>query len=686
MSYRTLSAEPLYFNRELSQLAFIRRVLSQAQDQSTPLLERVKFLCISCSVLDEFFEVRVASLRHQADYGSSAGADGLGATDTLGAIRTSCEQLVKEQYNTFNEVIVPALDQANIRFLKRTRWSADQTRWLHSYFKTQLAPVLSPLGLDPTHPFPRILNKSLNFAVHLDGKDAFGREADYALVRAPRSLSRLIRLPPSVADGPHDFVFLSSVIHAFVDELFPGMNVVGCYQFRITRNSELLVDEEEVEDLARALSGELLERDFARAVRMEVADNMSEDMIGYLSDHFELKDDAIYRCEGPVNLNRLLEVYPLVDRPELKYRTFQSRLQTDLQLPVNMFDAISARDILLHHPFDSFGTIIELLRQASQDSKVLAIKMTLYRIGANSPIIDRLIEAARKGRDVTAVVELRARFDEKANIEVSDRLQEAGVQVVHGVTRHKTHAKMLLIVRREGARLKRYAHLSTGNYHYSTASLYTDCGLLTCNSTICEDVNKVFQQISGLGPQIKLRKLLQSPFTLHKRLLHMIGKEARRARSGEPARIIAKMNSLTEPRLIRALYKASRAGVQIDLIVRGVCCLRPGVPEVSENISVRSVIGRFLEHSRVFFFSNGGKPKTFISSADWMDRNMFWRVETCVPILDSKLAEQLKTETLDAYLEDAAGIWLLTDSGDYVPIGAGADGKNVQERLLDQLT
>lgn len=686
MSYRTLSAEPLYFNRELSQLAFIRRVLSQAQDQSTPLLERVKFLCISCSVLDEFFEVRVASLRHQADYGSSAGADGLGATDTLGAIRTSCEQLVKEQYNTFNEVIVPALDQANIRFLKRTRWSADQTRWLHSYFKTQLAPVLSPLGLDPTHPFPRILNKSLNFAVHLDGKDAFGREADYALVRAPRSLSRLIRLPPSVADGPHDFVFLSSVIHAFVDELFPGMNVVGCYQFRITRNSELLVDEEEVEDLARALSGELLERDFARAVRMEVADNMSEDMIGYLSDHFELKDDAIYRCEGPVNLNRLLEVYPLVDRPELKYRTFQSRLQTDLQLPVNMFDAISARDILLHHPFDSFGTIIELLRQASQDSKVLAIKMTLYRIGANSPIIDRLIEAARKGRDVTAVVELRARFDEKANIEVSDRLQEAGVQVVHGVTRHKTHAKMLLIVRREGTRLKRYAHLSTGNYHYSTASLYTDCGLLTCNSTICEDVNKVFQQISGLGPQIKLRRLLQSPFTLHKRLLHMIGKEARRARSGEPARIIAKMNALTEPRLIRALYKASRAGVQIDLIVRGVCCLRPGVPEVSENISVRSVIGRFLEHSRVFFFSNGGKPKTFISSADWMDRNMFWRVETCVPILDPELAEQLKTETLDAYLEDAAGIWLLTDSGDYVPIGAGADGKNVQERLLDQLT
>lgn len=685
MNYRTLSAEPLYFNRELSQIAFIRRVLWQAQDPSTPLLERVKFLCISCSVLDEFFEVRVASLRHQASYGSAASADGLGPTDTLAAIRTACEKLVQEQYKAFNDEIVPDLEQAGIRFLKRSRWSDEQTRWLHQYFKKQLAPVLSPLGLDPMHPFPRILNKSLNFAVHLKGKDAFGREADYALVRAPRSLSRLIRLPASCAEGSHDFVFLSSVIHAFVDELFPGMEVTGCYQFRVTRNSELLVDEEEVEDLARALSGELLERDFARAVRMEVADNMSSNMIAYLSDHFELNDDSIYRCEGPVNLNRLLEVYPLVDRPDLKFASFQQRVQPEVELPTNLFDAIRAGDILLHHPFDSFGTIVELLRQASQDPKVLAIKMTLYRIGAASPIIDRLIEAARKGRDVTAVVELRARFDEKENIEVSDRLQEAGVQVVHGVTRHKTHAKMLLIVRREGKGLKRYAHLSTGNYHYSTASAYTDCGLLTCSNAICDDVNKVFQQISGLGPQIKLRKLLHSPFTLHKKLLHMIGKEARIARKGQPAHIIAKMNALTEPQLIRALYKASRAGVKIDLIIRGVCCLRPGVPEVSENITVRSVIGRFLEHSRVFYFANADKPRTFISSADWMDRNMFWRVETCVPIVDDRLAARLKSETLDAYLQDARGIWTLSEAGDYTPICQGDAGPNVQERLLEQL-
>ncbi|MDG2519577.1 polyphosphate kinase 1 [Lysobacter soli] len=653
----------LYFNRELSALDFNFRVLAQAQDPQVPLLERLRYLCISCTNLDEFFEIRAGTLRHAQDLGVPPGPDGLAPATVLAHIHERAADLVRSQYECWNDVLRPALDDAGVRVMHRDGWSEQQTQWLREYFRDEIMPVLSPLGLDPAHPFPKILNKSLNIVVVLKGKDAFGREGHLAIVRAPRSLPRIIQIPEDVSGGKHDFVFLSAVLSAFVDELFPGMQVKGAYQFRVTRNSELIVDEDEVENLALALRDELVGRGYLRAVRLEIAEQCPDDIVRTLLENFDLTENAVYRINGPVNLNRVIQVYDLVQRPDLKFVPFQPRQLSGVEA---MFDKIAEGDVLLHHPFDAFTPVLELLKQASEDPNVLAIKQTLYRTGKESPIVDSLVQAARNGKDVTVVVELRARFDEEANLGLADRLQDAGVQVVYGVVGYKTHAKMMLIVRREGRKLRRYVHLGTGNYHSGTARVYTDFGLFTADADIGNDVHLIFQQLSGLAPTIKLKRLLQSPFTLHAGVLKRIDRETRHAKAGKPARIIAKMNALNEPQVVRALYMASQAGVQVDLIVRGACTLRPGLPGISENIRVRSIVGRFLEHHRVYWFANDGDPDLFCSSADWLERNLLRRIETGFPILAPELAQRVYEEALANYLADNCSAWTLQSDGSYV--------------------
>ncbi|GAA5010907.1 polyphosphate kinase 1 [Pseudoluteimonas lycopersici] len=683
----TLNDSALYFNRELSQLDFNFRVLAQAQDANVPLLERLRYLCISCTNLDEFFEIRAATVRHAQDFGMAARADGQAPATILRRIHERAAELVDAQYRCWNEELRPQLAERGIRLLQPNEWNAEQREWLRTYFRDEIMPVLSPLGLDPAHPFPRILNKSLNIVVTVEGRDAFGREGHLAVVRAPRSLPRIIRLPDRDGDGDafHDFVFLSTALSQFVGELFPGMRVTGAYQFRVTRNSELIVDEEEVENLALALRDELVGRGYLRAMRLEIDRDCPQPIVDTLLRNFELPSHALYRIDGPVNLNRVIQVYDLVQRPELKFPPFIPRQMRSVD---SLFERVAEGDVLLHHPFDGFGPVLELLKQAADDPNVLAIKQTLYRTAKDSAIVEHLVQAARNGKDVTAVIELRARFDEEANLAFADRLQQAGVQVVYGVVGYKTHAKMLLIVRREGRKLRRYAHLGTGNYHAGTARAYTDIGLVTADPDIGDDVHQIFQQLSGLAPEIRLKRLLQSPFTLHAGVLARIEREAGHARAGRAARIVAKMNALSEPEVVRALYRASQAGVEIDLIVRGACCLRPGVPGVSDNIRVRSIVGRFLEHSRVYWFANGDEPELFCASADWLERNLLHRIEACFPILDPALAERVKSETLDNYLADNIEAWELQADGEYLrrSPGPGEAAHSAQAALLAKLS
>jgi len=675
----------LYINRELSLLEFNQRVLEQAKDPDNPLLERLKFLCIASTNLDEFFEIRVAGLMQKAEVGAvQKGSDQMPPVDVLRAISKRAHALVDDQYRVLNEVLIPELAREGIRFVRRSEWSARQEAWLKEYFENELLPVISPMGLDPAHPFPRILNKSLNFIVSLKGKDAFGRSGGTAIVQAPRALPRVIQLPPTEqGNGAYDFVFLTSVIHTFVEQLFPGMQVRGCYQFRVTRNSDLFVDEEEIDDLLLALEGELASRRYGDGVRLEVADNCPDDMAQFLLDKFGLEADSLYQVNGPVNLNRLLAVYDLVDRGDLKYEPFQPGVPEGLGSGSDIFDAIAQRDLLLHHPYDSFTPVLDFLRQAAADPAVLAVKQTLYRTGPDSPVVDQLVAAARAGKEVTVVVELRARFDEQENITLANRLQEAGAHVVYGIVGYKTHAKMILVVRRETRGLRHYVHLGTGNYHTKTAKLYTDYGLLTVDREIGEDVHNMFLQLTSLGRVPDLNKLLHSPFTLHPGLIERIAAERDWAAAGGVGRIIAKLNSLVEPRIIEALYDAARHGVQIDLIVRGMCALRPGVDGISDNIRVRSVVGRFLEHSRVYYFGRGGDPEVLLSSADWMERNFFRRVETCFPVGDGRLRDRLIAE-LEAYLADSTQTWLLESDGRYrrARPGEGETPYSVQKALL----
>jgi len=674
-----------YINRELSALEFNYRVLHQAKDSTIPLLERLKFLCIVSTNLDEFFEIRVSGLRQRLELGlPPQGPDMLGARQVLNDISKRTHALVEEQYRLLNEELIPALEGEGIRFVRRTRWRSAHRDWLRDYFHREIEPVLSPTSLDPARPFPKILNKSLNFIVGLKGMHAFGRPVQRAIVQAPRTLPRLIRLDPSLpGTGPNDFVFLSSVIHAFVDELFTGMEIQGCHQFRVTRNSDLYVETEEVDDLMRAVEGELISARYGEAVRLEIAHDCPAEHMDYLLEMFELDRGDLYPVDGPVNLNRLMAVSQLTSRDDLRDARFVPGQQKAVVAAENLFAAMSESDILLHHPFESYGPVIDFIGKAAQDPDVLAIKITLYRTGPESPIVDALVAAAQAGKEVTVSIELRARFDEAANIKLANRLQEAGAHVVYGVVGFKTHCKLALVVRREGGRLRRYVHLGTGNYHTGTARLYTDYSLLSADEALAEDVHHVFLQLTSLMQTPPLRRLYQAPFNLHQRILEHIDQEIRNVEAGGAGHIIAKLNALVEPEVIRALYRASCAGVMIDLIVRGTCCLRPGIPGVSDNIRIRSIVGRFLEHSRVYYFHANGEELIFCSSADWMDRNFFRRVEVCFPVLGETLKARVIAD-LDLCLSDNCQAWELKPDGNYrlaVP-APGEDQISCQGQLL----
>jgi polyphosphate kinase len=689
MDTANLNLPEHYINRELSVLEFNRRVLALAKDESAPVLERLKFLCIVSTNLDEFFEIRVSGLKQRLEAGAApAGPDMLTPAQALREISESASSLVNEQYKLLNETLIPEMKAAGISFVRRSNWSKAQRKWLRDYFHREIVPTLSPISLDPARPFPLILNKSLNFIVGLDGIHAFGRPCNRAIVQAPRSLPRLIRLSEELPNtGDSDFVFLSSIIHAFVDELFVGMKVTGCYQFRVTRNSDLYVDEEEVDNLLRAIEGELTSNRYGAAVRIEVAHNCPEELTNYLLGVFELDRQDLYQVEGPVNLNRLMAVYDMTDREELKYPGFTPGLPNIVHDTPSLFRLLREQDLLLQHPYESFGPVLDMVSRAATDPTVVAIKMTLYRAGHESPIVDHLVAAAKAGKEVTVVVELRARFDEASNIAFANRLQEVGAHVVHGVVGFKTHCKMMLIVRREGDRLKRYAHLGTGNYHPGTARVYTDYSFFTSKEEITEDVHHIFLQLTSMTETPPLQKVIQAPFGLHEHLLAMIDQETSNAKAGKTAHIVAKLNALVEPEIIQALYRASCAGVMIDLTVRGLCCLRPGLPGISDNIRVRSIVGRFLEHSRVYYFYADGAEALYCASADWMDRNVFRRVELCFPIEDASMKKRLISD-LDLYLQDNQGAWELQADGSWnkVETRAKDDAISVQTTFLTNLS
>jgi polyphosphate kinase len=689
--------EALPINRELSLLAFNRRVLALAEDPAIPLLERLRFLCIVSSNLDEFFEIRVAGLREQLRLKAPLVGTTLHELKThIGEIGQGAQELVAAMYRTLNEQILPALVASGVRMLRGADRNAAQRAWVADYFQREIRPLLTPIGLDPAHPFPQVVNKSLNFIVELSGRDAFGRETSVAIVKAPRVVPRVIRMPPEVAGAENTFVLLSSVIHAHLHELFAGREVINYSQFRVTRDADLWIDEEEVKNLRQALEGELPQRQFGLAVRLEVAASCPSHLATFLLQQFELQDFDLYRCEGPVNLARMSALIEEVDVDKLEFPPFLPGMPDRLRDASDLFAAIREHDILLHHPYQSFEPVVEFIRKAADDPDVIAIKQTVYRTGVNSVLMEALIEAARRGKEVTVVVELMARFDEEANINWAERLEQVGAQVVYGVFGLKTHAKLALLLRREKdatgtPRLQPYAHLGTGNYHPRTARTYTDFGLLTAHPEICADVDEVFLHITSLAKANKLKRLWLAPFTMHRHLLEAIRRETRHAREGKRARIVAKMNGLLEEAVIKALYAASQAGVSIDLIVRGACALRPGVKGVSDNIRVRSIVGRFLEHSRIWWFDNNGADDVYFASADWMGRNFFRRIEVAFPVLDPALKGRVIDEGLKPYLGDSRDAWELDADASYArakprprtqPTSAQAE---LLERMADKL-
>lgn len=688
----------LYFNRELSLLQFHQRVLAQATNPRHPLLERLFFLIIFSSNLDEFFEIRVAGLMQKVQMGDVVSSiDGMRPSKVLSYISEIAHHAVDKQYRILNDEILPALAEQDIRYLKRDELTPEQAAWVKKYFAEQVAPVLTPISIDPAHPFPRLVNKSLNFMVGLEGKDGFGRDINMAIVPAPRSLPRVIRLPNELTGGKEHHIMLTAVIHGHIEDLFPGMTVTGCHQFRLTRNADLDLSDD-VEDLAKALEGELENRRFGAKVRLEVTTYCPQPMVDYLLDEFGLSQEQLYRVNGPVNLTRLLFDFKI---PNLRYQSFNHAIpkafrRDSLDKNENVFHAIRKQDVLVHHPFHSFSPVVNILRQAANDPHVLAIKQTLYRSGTNSEIVQALAEAARKGKEVTAVIELRARFDEKSNIEVANFLQQAGAVVVYGIVGYKTHAKLMMIVRREEDKIRRYVHLGTGNYHAGNAKAYTDYGLFTANEAITEDVHKIFNELTGMGKPAKVQKLLHAPFTLHDRLMGFIDNEIAHAKAGKEAHIIIKVNAMTEKLLIDKLYEASQAGVKVNLIIRSMCCIRPQLPGVSDNITVRSIVGRFLEHTRVYYFANGhqnpnanGKRthRLYCASADWMDRNLFSRVEVAFPIEDPIVFKRIM-EDLHNYLKDNVNAWELDAKGTWRAITPreGEAAFSAQDYLLTKIT
>jgi polyphosphate kinase len=682
------SPGPALLNREQAILAFNRRVLAQAQRPDVPLLERLRYITIVSSNLDEFFEVRFADVL-EAARGTATEI----TRAELAAVASGAHGLIDEQYQLFNDEVMPALKRQGIEIINHAERTEVQRRWVSAFFERQVRPLLVPMGLDPSHPFPQVANKSLNFIVRLGGRDAFGRESSIAIVKVPRVLPRVMRLPASVcAPGQQGFVLLTSVIRAHLESLFPGRTVDSFSQFRVTRDSDLDVDEADVTNLRQALRSGLTTRHFGQAIRLEVVNTCPEELWRFLLEQFSLPDAALYRVNGPVNLVRLNQLIDLADDlpgTTLRFPPYEAGWPTGrLRRGESFFDTLRQRDILLHHPFESFDPVVEFLREAVNDPEVLAIRQTIYRTGAQSVLMDLLIEAARRGKEVLAVVELKARFDEEANINWAERLEAVGVQVVYGIVGLKTHAKLLLVTRREpvgrgGVKLRRYLHLSTGNYNPKTARLYTDVGYLTADVGITSDADAIFQQIAGLNRVKPPQHLLTAPFVLHRRLMREVARVATAARAGEPARIVAKFNSLTDPPLIHALIAAGQAGASIDLIVRGACMLAPGVPGVSDNIRVRSVVGRFLEHSRVLYFRWGAgidDEALYLSSADWMSRNMQRRIEVAWPVNDARLRQRVIDECLVPYLHDGCDAWDQQPDGSYQRLRT--DGPSAQRALM----
>ncbi len=708
----------LYLNPQLSLLSFNERVLNMALRETTPVLERLKFLCIFSSNLDEFFEIRVSGLKAQAASNvSTEGVDGLTPQLALQQISERTHELVDLQYQILNQQVFPELAKHGIDFLSKDRWSSKQKKWLKGYFKREILPILTPIRLDPAHPFPLTINKGLSIVVDLHDPERDDAH-NIAVVPAPRVLPRFIRLPEELCENEYEYVHLASIIHANIKKLFSNVTVLGCYQFRITRNSDLYVDLEEVEDLARTLEGELPSRLYGEAIRLEVSKNCPKRITAFLKDRFQLHENMVYHVNGPVNLNRLIGLPDLVNRPTLKYANYTPSVPEYLGHQSNLFDAISNGDILLHHPFQSFTPVVDFLRQAAHDPEVLVIKQTLYRTGADSIIVEHLAAAAQSGKEVTVVIELMARFDEQNNLTTAERLQAAGAHVVYGLVGKKTHAKMLMIVRRENGKLVRYVHLGTGNYHQGNTRVYTDYGLLTKHKAITQDVHEMFMQLTTQGPNSELSRLHQSPYGIAAMFVEKLQREVANAKAGLPARVIIKVNGLSSPGIINELYKASQVGVKIDLIVRGICCLRPGLPGVSDNITVRSLVGRFLEHGRVYYFlnsadaSNDGQDveqssqqipqefpedisidmnkyansELFISSADLMPRNLRNRIEQCTPILDKHIKHQIISE-LELYLLDNSLAWQMQADGQYLKTSTDGDESfNIQQTLLSRFT
>ena len=656
------SDRALFINRELSWLEFNQRVLDQAFDASNPILERLKFLCIVSSNLDEFFEVRVAGLKQQRQTQSSeAGPDGLSAGETLARVSERTRKMVDDQYLCWREQIMPELEEQRVRFHAYPDVPENEQKHFAQFFEKTVYPVLTPIAVDPSHPFPQLLNKSLNVIVELEGD---GLETDIAVVQAPRILPRVV--PFSDNKNGDDYVFLGNIIQEHVGSLFRGVTVKGAHLFRVTRNSNLYFDEEEAQNLLHAIEEELRKVKRGAAVRLEVQDDCPDRVVDRLLEIFNLEEEDVFRIDGPLNFSRLMPLALQIDRPELRYKRFSPCTVVSLDTESDIFFHIRRGDILLHHPYDNFQTVVDLLAQAAEDPAVLAIKQTLYRTSSDSPIVQSLIEAARNGKQVTAVIELKARFDEAANIKWARMMREAGVDVVYGVAGLKTHAKAMLIIRSEGDGIRRYAHLGTGNYHPSTAKIYTDLSLLTCREDITTDLAETFNCLTGVSKFPALNQLLVAPWSVFPAFQQMIETEIDHATSGRPSGIYAKVNSLVEEGIIEALYRASAAGVPVRLLVRGMCAIRVGVPGVSENIEVRSIVGRFLEHSRIFRFENGGAPKIFLGSSDWMPRNLFRRVETVFPVVQERMLEHVE-EILEWFWKDNIKAKVMQPDGSYAP-------------------
>lgn len=688
MPINILNDSEVMLNREIGLIQFYRRVLSNALDKSIPLLERLSYLCIVSRNCDELFEVRIARLlKWNKEEPNKMLPDGLTAAEALILAQSEIVKLHNEIYSTYHNSIIPDLKKEDINILEIDKWTLAVQQWAYSYFINDLKPVLTPIGIDPSHPFPRVPNKNLHFAVELDGKDQYGRDSNIAIVEAPRILPRVIKLPEKIAGGKYSFILLQDIIKLHVDEFFYGLTVRGCYPFRVTRAADIFL-RANAKNIRFELTQELHNRKYAQCSRLEldISGGIPNAMLTQtLLKQFNLSKTDLYLANGPVNLSRLLDIVQMVDRPQLKYVPFTPGLPTQLIHEPDIFKAMDKSDILIHTPYQSFDPVVMLTKRAATDPDILAIKMTVYRTGVDSELAQNLIKAAKAGKQVVASVELFARFDEEANVEIAKALEEAGAHVVYGVMGYKVHAKMLLVVRKHGKDLRQYVHLGTGNYHQTTAKTYSDFGILSTRPELTRDIDNVFAQITGIGRAGMLNIIYQSPFTLHDMIMKSIETEIDNALNGKKALIIAKMNSLLEPQVIRALYRASQAGVKIRLIIRGACALRPKLSGISDNIEVRSVVGRFLEHHRIFYFYSDGDENTYLSSADWMKRNFFSRVETCIPITDKKIKKRIIYEGLSLYWRDNVESWIMQHDGTYKRRVTRGEKFSAQHTLMEKL-